>query len=129
MYSDFRAVLGFVAIFFVVPSASATADPARGAVVYERCLACHALTRNRTGPKHCGLVGRAAGAVPGFAYTEAMTESGLVWDEATLDRFLADPLALIPGTAMGYDGIKNPGERADLIAYLATATPGSALCD
>lgn len=106
----------------------AAGDPGRGAEIYERCLACHALDRNRTGPKHCGLLGRTAGTEPGFAFSEAMRSSRLVWTGASLDRFLADPLATVPNTTMGYDGIKDPGERADLIAYLARATLNSALC-
>ncbi|MDN0085544.1 hypothetical protein QU487_22880 [Crenobacter sp. SG2305] len=57
-------------------------------------------------------------SVPGFAYSDAMKYSGIVWDEETLDRFLADPLKRVLGTAMGYGGIKSSKERADLIAYL-----------
>ncbi|CFN92390.1 cytochrome c [Bordetella pertussis] len=74
----------------------------RGEQVYARCLACHALAYDRVGPRHCGLLGRKAGSVPGFAYTQAMKDSGLTWDAATLDRFLADPLKTVPGTAMTY---------------------------
>ena len=79
------------------------------------------MERNRTGPKHCGLIGRPAGALPDFTYSNAMRASGLVWDRETLDRFLADPLGTVPGTFMGYSGIDDPGERADLIAFLAEA--------
>lgn len=103
-------------------------DPARGEVIYDRCLACHSLTRNRTGPKHCGLLGRPAGSVDGFDYSPALRESGIVWDVAALEAFLADPLAVVPETTMGYDGVKDARERADLIAFLAAATPDSPLC-
>ncbi|WP_333843366.1 c-type cytochrome [Pelomicrobium sp.] len=102
-------------------------DPRAGEEIYSRCLACHALAYDRTGPRHCGLFGRRAGSVPGFPYSEAMKRSGIVWDEHTLERFLADPLKTIPGTAMGYAGIADPKERADLIAYLRQAS-GSAQC-
>ncbi len=105
-----------------------TGDAARGAELYDRCKACHSLTRNRTGPKHCGLFGRQAGGLEGFAYSSAMRNSGIVWDRASLDRFLAAPIEALPGTRMGYDGVKDPQERADLIAYLKTARAGSALC-
>jgi cytochrome c len=97
-------------------------DPERGAEIYERCQACHALDRNRTGPKHCGLIGRPAGTAPGFhGYSVALKDSGIVWDHSSLDRFLADPLGTVPGTRMGYAGVKDPQERADLIAFLAAA--------
>ncbi len=96
-------------------------DAERGAAVYERCQACHSLTRNRTGPKHCGLIGRRAGGVEGFAYSKALRDSGILWDAASLDRFLENPFAAVPGTRMGYAGVKDPQERADLIAFLAAA--------
>ena len=94
---------------------------ARGTQVYERCAACHALDTDRTGPRHCGLIGRRAGSVPGFSYSPAMRRSKIVWTEANLDRFIRSPLATIPGTAMGYDGIKDDRERHDLILYLRQA--------
>lgn len=103
-------------------------DAERGAALYGRCVGCHSLDRNRTGPKHCGVVGRRAGSVPGYAYSAAMREAGIVWDSTTLDRFLEDPLRALPGTKMGYAGVKDPQQRADLIAYLAAARPGSDLC-
>lgn len=96
-------------------------DAANGEAVYTRCAACHALAYDRTGPRHCGLFGRRAGSVPGFAYSAAMKKSSIVWNKRTLDRFLASPLAVIPGTAMGYAGIADPRERADLIEYLERA--------
>ena len=101
-------------------------DPARGEAVYARCFACHSLDADRTGPRHCGLLGRRAGSVPGFDYSPAMRASGIVWDAKSLDRFLADPVRTVPGTSMGYAGIKDARERADLIAYLGKARCGSA---
>jgi cytochrome c len=102
-----------------VGSAQAS-DAKRGEELYGRCLACHALEQDRVGPRHCGLVGRRAGSVPGFAYSEAMKRSGLTWNAKTLDRFLADPMKVVPGTTMTYAGVADPRERADLIAYLRT---------
>ncbi len=113
--------------FALASAMSAPADAAlkgdakTGEVIYSRCQACHALTYDRTGPRHCGLIGRRAGSVPGFAYSEAMKHSNIVWNAKTLDRFLANPLKMIPGTAMGYAGIPDKQERADLIAYLEQA--------
>lgn len=108
--------------------ALAAPDAVRGEQVYARCLACHALAADRVGPRHCGLFGRLAGSLPGFSYSEAMKKSKIVWNDKTLDRFLASPLAVVPGTAMTYDGVPDPGDRADLIAYLrqADGTPACA---
>ncbi len=105
-------------------AAPATGNPAAGAGIYTRCEACHALAYDRTGPRHCGLIGRKAGSVPGFAYSDAMKRSGIVWNAATLDRFLADPLRAVPGTTMGYAGVADPRERADLIAFLREQSDG-----
>jgi cytochrome c len=118
------AALAFAASAMAATPA-AQGDAANGKAIYERCAACHALAYDRTGPRHCGLIGRRAGSVKGFDYSDAMKRSTLVWSAATLDRFLADPLAVVPGTSMGYAGIDNPQERADLIAWLeqANASP------
>ena len=108
--------------------AQAAPDALRGEQVYARCQACHALAADWVGPHHCGLFGRLAGSVPGFDYSEAMKKSRIVWNDATLDRFLAMPLAVVPGSSMTYAGIADPAERADLIAYLkqANGTPACA---
>jgi cytochrome c len=98
-----------------------------GATIYERCAACHALAWDRTGPRHCGLFGRRAGSVPGFTYSNALKRSGIVWNAQTLDRFLASPMTAVPGTSMGYAGVTDARERADLIAYLKQAG-NSAAC-
>ena len=105
----------------VSTDAAARGDPDAGKEIYARCLACHALAYDRTGPRHCGLFGRRAGSVKDFAYSDAMKRSKIVWDERTLDRFLANPLTAVPGTAMGYAGVVDGFERADLIAYLKQA--------
>ncbi|NYT62426.1 cytochrome c family protein [Alcaligenaceae bacterium] len=97
---------------------TAPGDALRGEAIYSRCLACHALAYDRTGPRHCGLFGRRAGTVPGFAYSQAMKDSKIIWDEKTLNLFLENPMKDVPGTSMGYAGIPDPQERADLIAYL-----------
>lgn len=95
-----------------------------GEAIYARCLACHALAYDRTGPRHCGLFGRKAGSVPDFDYSPAMKQSTIVWDEKTLAHFLANPTRAVPGTSMGYAGVPDPRERADLIAYLKAASQG-----
>lgn len=94
-----------------------------GEEVYGRCIACHAIEANRTGPQHCGLFGRKAGTAPGFdGYSPAMRASGIVWDAETLDRFLEDPLGVVPQTFMTYAGVPEAGDRAALIAWLARET-------
>ncbi len=108
------------------PLHGAGGDASAGEAIYARCAACHALAYDRSGPRHCGLIGRRAGSVPGFAYSEAMRRSGIVWDAPALDRFLADPMRTLPGTSMTYAGIADGGERADLIAFLAIATASAA---
>ena len=102
-------------------------DAARGERIYGRCGACHAIDRDRTGPRHAGLFGRRAGGVAGFPYSAALKKAGangLVWSDETLDRFLQNPTKFLPGTHMTYAGIKDDQERADLIAYLKAATAG-----
>jgi cytochrome c len=117
-----RAIAIAAVALAVAPSQAATrGDPVRGEEVYSRCLACHALEYDRVGPRHCGVLGRRAGIVPGFPYSEAMRRSKLTWDAKTLDRFLADPAKAVPGTTMTYAGVKDAKERADLIAWLDTA--------
>ncbi len=118
-----RAQLLLIAAALMAPCALA-ASPAQvkaGEAVYGRCLACHSLQDDRTGPHHCGLFGRRAGSVKGFDYSDAMKRSRIVWDEKSLDRFLAAPMKMVPGTSMGYAGIGDRQERADLIAYLRDA--------
>jgi cytochrome c len=105
------------------PSASRAQDAEAGQVLFKKdCGICHSPTagKNGVGPSLSGIAGRAAGAVAGFRYTDANKNSGLTWDAATLDRYLAAPRTVIPGTTMTYSGQKDDGKRRDLIAYLAT---------
>jgi cytochrome c len=111
--------LALAAALALVAGTATGADAARGEQLYARCAACHALAYDRVGPRHCGLFGRRAGSVPGFEYSPAMKKSGIVWTAKALDRFLAAPLEVVPGTTMTYSGVADPKERADLIAYLA----------
>lgn len=128
---------GFFACAFLLQCCGAIAanqpseikgDAKSGEQVYARCMACHSLTENRIGPKHCGVVGRRAGAVPGFDYSPAMRRAKIVWSEKTLNQFLADPMKYLPGTAMVFAGVPDPKERADVIAWLKEARPESAAC-
>jgi cytochrome c len=101
------------------------ADPAAGKAVFNRCHICHTLDasgRNGAGPNLHGLFGREAGDVEHFGYSAALKNSGIVWDEATLQKYLHDPKQFIPGTRMAFPGIKSDKEIADLLAYLREAT-------
>jgi cytochrome c len=121
----FAGAIATGALALAALSASA-ADLENGEEVYSRCLACHALETDRVGPRHCGVVGRKAGSVAGFGYSDAMKRSKLVWNAKTLDRFIDDPLKTVPGTTMTYAGVKDAKERADLIAYLGAAAKSRA---
>jgi cytochrome c len=103
-------------------AARAEGDAAKGEQVYHRCQGCHSIDRNRIGPMHKGLFGRPAGSVPGFDYSAAMKNSGIVWTPATLDLFLQGPRQMVPGTKMTFIGVPKAQDRADLIAYLKVAT-------
>lgn len=105
----------------LLAAALAAGDPRAGEALYPRCAACHALAYDRVGPRHCDLLGRRAGSVAGFDYSPAMKRSELVWTRENLERFLADPVRVVPGTTMTYAGVPDPKQRADLVAYLAEA--------
>ena len=103
------------------PSAAASTtlrgDASRGKTLYQACAACHSIDDNDVGPKHRGVVGRHAGSVADYAYSAALKKSELTWDEATLDRWLSNPSALVPGTKMFFK-VDDAQARADVIAYL-----------
>jgi cytochrome c len=95
-------------------------DPVRGHALYQsRCTACHSLDQSRIGPAQRGVFDRLAGSVPGFDYSPALKRSGVRWTAANLDRWLANPEALVPGQRMGYQ-VADPVDRRDLIAFLAS---------
>lgn len=100
-------------------SAVVTGDAEHGKTLYAGCQGCHSLDDNDVGPKHRGVVGRKAGTVPAYAYSPALKASGIVWSPASLDRWLTNPQALVPGAKMFFS-IADAKTRADIIAYLAT---------
>ena len=120
----------FVGCFVVAGSASAAegaGDAAAGKTAYGRCAACHSITpgRNGVGPSLFGVVGRKAGSLEGFKYSDAMVESDVIWSTSTLDSHLADVKGFIPGNRMGIfypAGVANADDRANIIAYLETLT-------
>jgi cytochrome c len=119
-------VLGFALSVGVVGAASAQ-DAAAGEKVFAKCKACHVIDAptNRVGPSLHGVIGRTAGAVDGFKYSEAMIQhgkDGLVWNNDTIDQYLADPKGFIPKNKMAFPGLKKPEDRANVIAYIDQAS-------
>jgi cytochrome c len=111
----------------VLPAAQAfspaalAADAGRGKQLYEsRCIGCHSIDENRVGPAHRGVFGRKAGAAKGFDFSPALKASRVIWNEKTLDRWLTNPEATIPGQKMGF-AVPQAADRADIIEYLRAA--------
>ena len=103
----------------------AAANPKRGQLLYMQCKACHDVEPglpHQVGPNLNGVFGRTAGTAPGFKHTDAMAKSGIVWTAQTLDTFLKQPGAMIPGNGMAFPGVANDADRASLIVYLRSST-------
>jgi cytochrome c len=99
----------------------AGANLKRGQVLYLQCKACHDVEAglpHKVGPNLHGMFGRTAGTAPGFRYTDAMARSGVVWTPETMDAWLRQPGAMVPGNGMAFPGIVNDADRASLIAWL-----------
>jgi cytochrome c len=105
-------------------SASAAGDAARGEARFQDCAACHKLEAgvNNVGPSLHGIFTRKAGEIADFRYSPAMKRSGIVWTPETLEKFISDPQAMVPGNRMPYAGMAGASDRADLIAYLLKAS-------
>lgn len=105
-------------------TAFAGGDPKRGAQVFDdECSDCHTSTqggKNGKGPNLFGIVGRSAGSVTGFDYSDANRNSHFVWTAEQLEAYLPNPKAAMPGTKMRYAGVKDAGQRADVISFLQT---------
>jgi len=108
------------------PVASDSGDVGNGRRVFQKCQACHSLEPGKTliGPSLAMLIGRRAGSLDGFNYSDAMKRAGIAWDAATLDAYLADPQKLVPGNRMPFPGLKSETDRRDVIAFLAAASGG-----
>ena len=100
---------------------------ADGEKTYKKCQACHSLDvgRHRAGPSLSGVFGAKAGAADGYAFSAAMENSGIVWDEESLDAFLANPREMLPGTRMFFPGIRREEDRKAVIAYLRQESDAS----
>lgn len=120
-----RGSLVFAAIAVALPAlpAMADGDAARGRGLFARCSGCHSITgENRIAPSLAGVFGRPAGKVDGARYSRAMLNANIVWDDASIDAYLAGPTKFLPGTTMAI-GVPNASDRADLIAYLRSLGP------
>ncbi|MDY6944288.1 MAG: cytochrome c family protein [Pseudomonadota bacterium] len=116
-----RYALAGLSALAMISTALAEGDAAAGATVFAQCAACHTVgagAQNTIGPVLNGIVGRAAGSYPGYRYSATMRRSGLVWDEATLQKYLRAPDKVLPGTKMAFPGIASDADLANVIAYL-----------
>ena len=121
-----RILIAISGITIIMLAALATAQAQNAAigqkVFRSQCGICHSPQpgRNIVGPSLFGVVGRHSGRIPDFQYSAANLRSNLTWDPATLDRYLSNPQQVVPGTLMTFPGLKNPQQRADVIAFLET---------
>jgi len=124
MIDAIRATAALLATLLPAGAAYADGDAARGEARFQDCAACHKLETgiNNVGPSLHGVFTRKAGELPDFRYSPALKRSGIVWTPETLDAFLTNPQALVPGNRMPYAGMADAGNRADLIAYLLKAS-------
>ena len=114
--------LGLVTSLVLGANPTLAADVEAGKVAFKKCALCHTTEqgKNKIGPSLFGVVGRKSASVDNFSYSEAMKNFDHTWDTETLDTYLADPRAVVPGTKMIFPGIKDKTERDDVIAYLET---------
>lgn len=118
------ALIG-AALAAAAPTAALGADAAKGERIFQQCKTCHSVEKggkNGVGPNLSGVMGRKAGTLAGFSYSEAMKNAGIVWDEAQLAEYVSDPKKRIPGNKMAFVGLKRQEQIDDLIAYLKAAT-------
>ena len=106
-------------------AALAAGDAEHGVKVYQDCMLCHSLDKNEVGPRHRGVFGRKAAALRDYDYSAALKASKLTWDEPTLDKWLTDPSALVPGTKMIFS-VDDAQDRSDVIAFLKEKAVGTA---
>jgi len=118
--SSLAVLAGLTVLLLAVASpvrAAAAGDADRGEALYQGCQDCHSLDKNDVGPRHRGVFGRKAGSIADYNYSEGLKRSGVVWDEANLDKWLTDPQAFIPDAKMFYH-LSEAQDRADVIVFL-----------
>ena len=134
MYSVSRGVIRFLlmigsaVITTTAPASAQAIDIGNGANVFKKCRACHLVgdaAKHAVGPSLNNVIGRKAGSTDGFVFSDNMRElgeSGLLWTEKELDRYLENPKVVVPKGKMAFPGLADPQDRADVIAYLKTFT-------
>jgi cytochrome c len=123
------AVLGASLLFFISGTATAAGEAKRGAQVFQACMACHSVKpgEHMTGPSLAHAWNHKAGSEEGFSrYSEALKKSSIVWNDANLDQWLANPQTFLPGTSMTFPGLKESTDRQDVIAYLKAVSENKA---
>jgi cytochrome c len=115
-----NGILLCAAAMLAAAGGAAAADTARGAQVFRTCAACHSERSDALGPSLKGVVGRKAASVEGYRYSGPMRRANLVWDEANLRQYLADPQTRVPGNRMPFGGLHDAKDVEDVIAYLKT---------
>ncbi len=121
----FRTLVTFVFAIGLLPWPALAADVIAGQAEFNRCKICHTTEaggRNVPAPNLHGVFGRKAGSVADFPYSDAMKNSGVVWDDDTIGKYVRNPREFMPGNHMAFPGIKDDGLIADLLAYLHQAT-------
>lgn len=128
-YACLKPLLAAALLMGYAGSAAAQEGNAdEGAEVFKKCRACHDVgpeAKNKVGPLLNGIIGRKAGTIEGFSYSDANKNAGgkeLVWTEDVLFKYLENPLTFMPGTKMAFAGLKDPQDRKDVIAYLKKFT-------
>lgn len=108
-----------------LPAPFNSGDYEAGKIKFTQCAACHTASQggpNMTGPNLYGIFGRTSGSAPGFSYSDGLTALHQVWDAPHIDTWITDPRAVVPDTHMTFMGLKDPKDRADVIAYLKVET-------
>ena len=124
MTKNMLALAAAAVLLLAGHAARADGDADHGAQIFKRCGACHTIDKGgptKIGPNLYGVVGRKSGSIEGFNYSDAMKNSNLTWNEATLNTYLTNPKALVPGNKMAFPGLPNEQDRLDVIAYLKKA--------
>jgi cytochrome c len=117
-----RSSVLVLVLTFAAPDIARAGDVDAGKTDFKKCALCHTTEsgKNKIGPSLFGVIGRKSASLENYSYSEAMKKFDNTWDPQTLDSYLADPRATVPGTKMIFPGIKDEKERQDVIAYLET---------
>ncbi|MAL63338.1 MAG: cytochrome C [Alphaproteobacteria bacterium] len=127
MKKQFSKVTVSMVMLLIALSSASAADLKKGKKVFNKCKACHTLVENkhRIGPSLHGIYGRKAGVASKYRFSRAMKNagnSGLVWDDKSLAKYLSKPRSFIKGTKMAFAGIKKPRDMENLLAFLKEAS-------